>query len=75
MYEILKTAILYTDMNKHETLIEDFREALERNEVSNQRWAKKRTCIALGHVCTADVLNGCGLDRQEMGRVDHGRVL
>ena len=31
VYEILKTAILYTDMNKHETLLEDFREAVERN--------------------------------------------
>ena len=30
VYDILKTAILYTDMNKHETLIEEFRKAVRK---------------------------------------------
>lgn len=63
VYEILKTAILYTDMNKHETLIEDFREALERNRGKKaiKEWAKKEDVhVALGYVLhCADVLNGC----------------
>lgn len=63
VYEILKTAILYTDMNKHETLIEDFREALERNRGKEaiKEWAKKEDVhVALGYVLhCADVLNGC----------------
>jgi hypothetical protein len=63
VYEILKTAILYTDMNKHETLIEDFREALERNRDKKaiKEWAKKEDVhVALGYVLhCADVLNGC----------------
>ena len=63
VYEILKTAILYTDMNKHETLIEDFREARERNRGKKaiKEWAKKEDVhVALGYVLhCADVLNGC----------------
>jgi tetratricopeptide (TPR) repeat protein len=63
VYEILKTAILYTDMNKHETLIEDFREALYRNRGKKaiKEWAKKEDVhVALGYVLhCADVLNGC----------------
>ena len=63
VYEILKTAILYTDMNKHETLIEKFREALERNKGKKaiKEWEKKEDVhVALGYVLhCADVLNGC----------------
>jgi len=63
VYEIMKTAILYTDMNKHETLIEKFREALERNKGKKaiKEWEKKEDVhVALGYVLhCADVLNGC----------------
>ena len=63
VYEILKTAILYTDMNKHETLIEDFREAVERNRNKKtiKEWTKKEDVhVALGYVLhCADVMNAC----------------
>ena len=63
VYEILKTAILYTDMNKHETLIEEFREAVERNRNKKtiKEWTKKEDVhVVLGYVLhCADVMNAC----------------